>query len=186
MVDLTAFGQLTEPQRETLRLYHQHLLIKEIAEQLGIAESTVNQRLTQCRKAVGAPSSRAAAKGLAQYEKRLGLCSKSAHQFSTMAPAAVLRPHEGLDAMETGRGEQDSEMSGSEQPALPDVDTRRPLPSPFAIPKMRDHTLDGWTRITLVLPVAALLLSLALILVLLGIGLQDALVALQHLFVRPS
>lgn len=96
MVDLTAFGQLTEPQRETLRLYHQHLLIKEIAEQLGIAESTVNQRLTQCRKAVGAPSSRAAAKGLAQYEKRLGLCSKSAHQFSTMAPAAVLRPHEGL------------------------------------------------------------------------------------------
>lgn len=77
-------------------------------------------------------------------------------------------------------------MSGNEQPALPHVDTRGTLPSPFAIPKMRDHTLDGWTRITLVLPVAALLLSLALILVLLGIGLQDALVALQHLFVRPS
>ena len=186
MADADTFSRLTEPQRATLRLYHQHLQIKEIANHLGIAESTVNQRLTQCRKVVGAPSSRAAAKWFALYEQQSDICSKSAYQVSTMAIPSVPSPHEGLAPMGTDNDDNRVEdMGDSVSPAsLAGEERPQAFPWPFATRKGADNHLLGWTRIALVVPVAACLLVMFLIVVLLGIGIQEALTGLQHLFVR--
>lgn len=187
MMDATAFDRLTEPQRLTLRLYHQHLQIKEIARTLGISESTVNQRLTHCRKVLRAPTSRTAAKWFARYEQDNGLYKKSAYQFSAMGEPAVLPPDRGVDAMGPGNGDRDEEGEVQEHSALPNGDDpHNAVPWPYKTRKAPTNRLGGWTRIALVVAVSAVLMILLMIVALLGIGFQDAFVSLQHHFVRQQ
>ncbi|BBF70947.1 sigma factor-like helix-turn-helix DNA-binding protein [Sphingomonas bisphenolicum] len=181
------YRRLTEAQRETLRLYHQHLQIKEIAQQLGISESTVNQRLTQCRRIVGASSSRAAARWVAEYEARDDICSPSAYSFSAMVSSSVLSSGEAVTVMGTDDGSEDSDMARDDAPALPAsaAPPGRPTPWPLPTAASPKNRLSSWTRLALVWAVAAGLLIAAIALVMLGVGLQEALVSLQHLFIAP-
>jgi DNA-binding CsgD family transcriptional regulator len=180
------YRRLTEAHRDTLRLYHQYLQIKEIAQRLGISESTVNQRLTQCRKIVGATSSRAAAIWVAQHEAQKGICSPSTYSFSAMASPSLLSSVEAVTVMGTDDGSEDSDMARDDGPALPGSAVPPDnFPWPFSTAASPRNRLGSWTRLALVWAVAASLLIAAMILVLLGIGFQEALVSLQHLFIAP-
>lgn len=181
------YGRLTEAQRDTLRLYL-HLQIKEIAQELGIAESTVNQRLTQCRRILGTLNSRAAAKWLVRYEEQNGLYSLSSYQFSTMASQPATPSTGAATVTGTDDGAADDNRVDSREPALPVTvePSDRLIPWPFKTRAAPDNRLSTWARIALVLPVAACLLAAAMMLALLCIGFQDVLVSLQHLFISGS
>lgn len=181
------YGRLTEAQRDTLRLYL-HLQIKEIAQELGIAESTVNQRLMQCRRILGTLNSRAAAKWLVRYEDENGLYSLSAYQFSTMASHRLTPSTGAATVTGTDDGAGDDNRVDSREPALPVAvePSDRFIPWPFKTRAAPDNHLPTSARIALVLPVAACLLAAAMILALLCIGFQDVLVSLQHLFISGS
>ncbi|MEZ0244682.1 MAG: helix-turn-helix transcriptional regulator [Sphingomonas sp.] len=60
--------ELTEGQKECLRLFYARYDAKEIARQLGIAPATVHQRLTAARKKLGVTKSMEAARLLVQAE----------------------------------------------------------------------------------------------------------------------
>jgi DNA-binding CsgD family transcriptional regulator len=59
---------LTEGQKDCLRLYYRRFDAKEIGRRLQIAPSTVHQRLTAARKLLGVARSMEAARALAEYE----------------------------------------------------------------------------------------------------------------------
>jgi DNA-binding CsgD family transcriptional regulator len=60
--------ELSEGQKECLRLFYARYDAKEIARQLGIAPATVHQRLTAARKKLGVAKSMEAARLLVQAE----------------------------------------------------------------------------------------------------------------------
>ncbi|WP_296722444.1 DUF4019 domain-containing protein [Erythrobacter sp.] len=60
--------KLTERERETLRLLLNGHDSKSMAAELGISVHTVNDRLREARRKLGVPSSKAAARLLAQHE----------------------------------------------------------------------------------------------------------------------
>lgn len=60
--------ELTEGQKECLRLFYARYDAKEIARQLGIAPATVHQRLTAARKKLGVSKSMEAARLLVRAE----------------------------------------------------------------------------------------------------------------------
>ncbi len=60
--------ELTEGQKECLRLFYARYDAKEIARRLGIAPATVHQRLTAARKKLGVSKSMEAARLLVQAE----------------------------------------------------------------------------------------------------------------------
>lgn len=59
---------ITEAQKDCLRLFYRRYGAKEIGRQLGIAPSTVHQRLTAARKTLGVARSMEAARLLAEAE----------------------------------------------------------------------------------------------------------------------
>lgn len=62
-------AQLTEAEREVLRLYHVRMSAKEIGRELGITHFAVNERLRSARRVLGAASSGEAARQLAAAEE---------------------------------------------------------------------------------------------------------------------
>lgn len=63
------FDQLTDKQRECLRLAADHMSSKEIARVLGISASAVEQRLKYAVRVVGARDRREAARQFAKWEQ---------------------------------------------------------------------------------------------------------------------
>jgi DNA-binding CsgD family transcriptional regulator len=63
------FDDLTDGQRDCLRLYHRGYQIKQIARQLGLGISTVNQRLERARRTLGTNNSREAARLFIEHEQ---------------------------------------------------------------------------------------------------------------------
>lgn len=61
--------QLTDGQRECLRLVYQHMSSKEIARTLGISKATVDQRIDGARRKLGSVSRVEAARLLARHEQ---------------------------------------------------------------------------------------------------------------------
>lgn len=174
------YSKLSDPQRDTLRLYHAHLQIKEIAETLGIAESTVNHRLAQSRAILGQPSSRAAARWMAEHEEALGLWSKTPTSFSSMASSPVSEPSEPVGMSRLSHGDDDAEGAA----ALDQFDGEahsegNGFPWPFATARRQENDLDWKVRLALVLPVAAILMICAMTLVVLGLGFQELLVSFE-------
>jgi DNA-binding CsgD family transcriptional regulator len=66
------FAELTDKQRDCLRLASQHMSSKEIARVLGISASAVEQRLKYAVRAVGARDRREAARLFSQWEQSCG------------------------------------------------------------------------------------------------------------------
>lgn len=60
--------QLTQRQRECLRLYQQRYRVKEIARALGISENTASGYLTEAATLLGVGGRQAAAQALAAFE----------------------------------------------------------------------------------------------------------------------
>jgi DNA-binding CsgD family transcriptional regulator len=99
------FAELTDKQRECLRLASQHMSSKEIARVLGISASAVEQRLKYAVRALGARDRREAARLFSQWEQGCGEitygpavvedASPSLHPAATGAHAsdAWERPH---------------------------------------------------------------------------------------------
>lgn len=171
---------LNDAQRQTLRLVQEHLQIKQIAEVLGVSQSTVNHRLRQSRKILGQPSSRAAARWMFEQEETLGLCTKSATSFSAMAIPAPIEPDEpvGMSDNDQDAGDADC-ITVIEGPVDLDLQVpavKRGFPWPFPTARRRENDLDWKTRLALVFPVAIILMICAMTLVVLGIGFQDLLV----------
>jgi DNA-binding CsgD family transcriptional regulator len=177
------YSQLADHLRITLRLVNANLQIKEIAHELGIAESTVNHRLAQCRSTLGFHSSRAAARWLVAHEQALGNGSFSTSSFSSMA-AATLQPEDGAPNIVGDRHED--EIQGTD----PGTDKRSPLPPqtgpssarfpwPFPTKNRQENDFTWKTRLALVFPVAAFLLVGMLTLIILAIGTQEMLVRFE-------
>ncbi len=61
-------AELTDAQKETLRLYYRRFTAKEIAQRLGISPDTVHQRLAAARRKLGVSDSMAAARALIEAE----------------------------------------------------------------------------------------------------------------------
>lgn len=66
---MTAMDQLTEAQRECLRLVLQHHNSKEIAVRLGVSPSAVDKRIERAVQILGTTSRFAAARLLAEHEE---------------------------------------------------------------------------------------------------------------------
>lgn len=64
--------QLTQRQRECLRLYQQRYRVKEIARALGISENTASGYLTEAATLLGVGGRQAAAQALAAFEAAPG------------------------------------------------------------------------------------------------------------------
>ncbi|ESQ92576.1 response regulator transcription factor [Asticcacaulis benevestitus] len=107
MLDKTSgIEELSERQKEVLRLVGEYLQAKEIAIRLNIEPSTVRTHLEEARRRVGVGSSRAAAKALLEYEQRQGI-----------------RNDDGRQPIRIGDGPYDPSQSGHEQ----DFSTERTL-----------------------------------------------------------
>lgn len=182
------YRRLTDAQRKTLRLYHRHMQIKEIALELGISESTVNQRLTRCREILGAPSSGTAAIWLADYEEANAICSRPSYRFSAMVNTDVLPSVE----VETLTGVDDDSATieqAQDEEAAPSLLEPHAPPSlwlPIATARTPKNRLDRWSRLAMVGAMAAFLMAIALMLAILAIGLQEILVSLQHHILPPA
>jgi DNA-binding CsgD family transcriptional regulator len=70
MTTTPALDQLTDAQRECLRLVHTHHNSKEIAEIVGVSPSAVDKRIERAVQVLGVPSRFAAARMLAAAEGR--------------------------------------------------------------------------------------------------------------------
>src|SRR5690349_2224559 len=90
-MDDEALARVTEGQRACLRLVLQHKSSKEIARSLGISPHTVDQRLKQAMRHLGASSRVEAAKRLASLEGASGYQSL-AHQGPDIETGAVPPP----------------------------------------------------------------------------------------------
>jgi DNA-binding CsgD family transcriptional regulator len=84
-------ARVTEGQRACLRMVLQHRSSKEIARELGISSHTVDQRLKQAMKHLGASSRVEAAKRLAALEGSVGY-QPLACQAPDIEPVAVPTP----------------------------------------------------------------------------------------------
>lgn len=87
------FLQLTPKQHEVLRFVAENRTSKEIAWELGISESAVNQRIESVRSRTGAPPRAALARAYRQYMHRLAADNRSPasviSRFSLEADAAA-------------------------------------------------------------------------------------------------
>jgi DNA-binding CsgD family transcriptional regulator len=83
--------QLTEREKETLRLLFSGHDIKSIASHLGLSPHTVNERLREARRKLGVSSSRQAARLLAAGEPHDSIFSADKH-------SGVVRPAASVDA----------------------------------------------------------------------------------------
>lgn len=181
------YSQLAEHLRITLRLVNANMQIKEIALELGIAESTVNHRLAKCRHALGFQSSRTAARWLVAHEQSLEIGSFSTSSFSSMA-AATLQPEDGAPNI-VGDSHED-EIQGTDLGTDPGTDKGSPLlpqtgqsaarfPWPFPTENRQENDFTWKTRLALVFPVSAFLLVGMLTLIILAIGAQEMLVRFE-------
>lgn len=184
-MDPERYFQLSDAQRETLRLFHAHLQIKEIANELKIAESTVNHRLAQSRAILGFNSSRAAARWMAGHEEELRDWSKTT---SSSAPMAFL-PDLSPDG-EVGTVEGDQKPAEAEhEPIITENDddafaTRAGISWPFPTSRRQTNDLSWKARLMLVLPVALILMIGIMTLAVLGLGFQELLVSFETLISR--
>jgi DNA-binding CsgD family transcriptional regulator len=173
------FDRLTDGQRDCLRLVLQHFSIKEIGRELGIAPSTVNQRLERARSALGVDTSPEAARLVARREGWSGIWT---HDPRSVSPLPA-EPETGLSEVATeeiGRDDADDMEARAgrlNDPADPPY--RSFIKWPFPTSGRRHNDLTATGRLAWVLPVAILSVSLLIILALLSLGLQDMLAGLQ-------
>ncbi len=174
------YTELSGPQRDTLRLYHQHLQIKQIAEELGVAVSTVNHRLKQSREILGMPSSRAAARWMVEHEDALEHWTKNSTSFSSMVNPPLIEPGEAVgmsDANHVAGELRNIKVFDDPTDLDSEMPTEKPgFPWPFPTAGRRENDLNWKTRLALVVPVAIILMVCAMTLVVLGIGFQELLV----------
>jgi len=182
------YSKLTDAQRETLRLFNEHLQIKQIAQVLGVSVSTVNNRLRQSRKILGQGSSRGAARWMFEHEETLRGCTKSASSFSAMANPTALDPDGQVGMSENDQGTGDAVcVEAAETPIEIDLQApteKRSFPWPFPTASRRENDLGWKIRLALVFPVAIILMICAMTLVVLGIGFQELLVGSEAWVIR--
>lgn len=92
---------LNDAQREVLRLVNRHMTSKEIARALGIAEDTVDQRVSAAMRKLRVTSRRDAARALADHET--GLYGRPVYPSSDIA--AVPLPLETTGHRSAGAGQ---------------------------------------------------------------------------------
>lgn len=85
--------ELTDAQKDCLRLFYARYDAKEIARQLGIAPATVHQRLTAARKKLGVAKSMEAARLLVQAEEGASLYDRVPYDGIDIAAAAPSPPN---------------------------------------------------------------------------------------------
>lgn len=101
---------LSEREKETLRLLLGGHDIKSIAVGLGLSVHTVNERLREARRKLGASSSRQAARILAEFEQ--GGPNFSADKESGVVSAPVRSPNKGHSDRPPGRGHSIAWLGG--------------------------------------------------------------------------
>lgn len=85
--------ELTEGQKECLRLFYARYDAKEIARRLDIAPATVHQRLTAARKKLGVAKSMEAARLLVQAEDSASVYDRMLYDGSSIAAAPEHLPN---------------------------------------------------------------------------------------------
>jgi len=86
-------AQLTDGQRDCLRLVFNHQTSKDIARILGVSPHTVDMRLRTSMKVLGVTSRIEAARVLMQEETRLGLCADAYQPLIYQSPDMELSPN---------------------------------------------------------------------------------------------
>lgn len=180
-MDDDRLSKLTEAQRDCLRLVHAHYQIKEIARELKKAPSTVNARLERARRTLGANNSNEAARILAQWEERQGLWIPPTGSSTPIPHAAA----PGQDRVTTGsRDNPDAVLADVGTTMTLEIPVRwkdrQDVACPFPTAGRQINELSSFVRIMWVFPIAALSLSLLLLLVVLSLGFQDVLGGLEH------
>jgi DNA-binding CsgD family transcriptional regulator len=105
--------ELTEAQREVLRLVSEGYKSKEIAHRLGIGVDAVNKRIAAAKSTLGAPSRFAAARQLAAFEAR----SEASHLLVSQTLAVGEEPAVG-DVHVRPVAEEFVDDRSSEQPEV--------------------------------------------------------------------
>lgn len=172
------FTRLTDGQRDCLRYVLRGYQIKEIGRALGISPSTVNQRLERARNAIGASSSLAAARILAEHEGWPEIWIRAAGYEN---PLSAARPTTSSEVATNGSVTDDAtrHTSKSEPQAGRTPSPRSSIKWPFPSAGRPDNDLTTFYRMAWVLPVAILSLALLMIVAMLSLGLQDMLGGLQ-------
>lgn len=175
------FERLSEGQKACLRLFHAHYQIKEIATELGIHPSSVNERLQRARRTLGANNSNEAARMLAEYEQRRGVWippTGSANPVPPEASPAADDPATTVDAP------LDEHLADSglltPHPVRSEPATTSRLAWPFPTRGRNENDLSSIARVVWVVPCAALALIAMLLIAVLTIGLQDVLTELPQ------
>lgn len=91
-----ALDQLTEAQRECLRLVYAHHNSKEIAEIVGVSPSAIDKRLERAIQLLGASSRFAAARMLA-VEEGVSTYERTPSDTFDLSPAAAVGPMQERD-----------------------------------------------------------------------------------------
>ena len=122
----SSFTQLTDGQRDCLRLVYNHLTSKDIARILGVSPHTVDMRLRTSMKVLGVTSRIEAARLLVQEEARLGLTPETYQPLIYQSPDMELSPKtDTLDPTASLASDTESDVDPhpalARQPVSPDI-----------------------------------------------------------------
>ena len=184
MDDDDRVAQLTEHQRACLELLLQHCQIKEIAQRLGVSVSTVNQRLERARRVLGAANSWAAARMMAESDRRRGIWIPPTGYENTLPDQSDPQPDEPAFIAKGASDDRLADIGYGRNPATGLISGGLVIRWPFPTAGRPDNDLNAPSRIAWVLPIAILFLGLLMIIALLSLGVQDVLAGLQHALTR--
>lgn len=143
-MDRSRFSRVTEKQRECLRLIGRGLSAGEVASELGISESAVNERLRAARGVLAATSSRSAARMLQENEQ---------HPYDSPVDRISVVGEAADEGQITPVGSERVSADGLQEAQVPYLATPpRPTRSPFPppVPTRGRHSNDlNWLQILL-------------------------------------
>jgi DNA-binding CsgD family transcriptional regulator len=184
MDDDERFSRLKDLHRACLELLLRHYQIKEIAQKLGISVSAVNQRLERARRMLGAPNSYAAARMLADYDRRRGIWIPPTGYENAVPEVGPTPPDDPATTAEESPDERLADGGyGTASLAMPTA-TGIVVKWPFPTTGRSENDLNAASRMAWVLPIAILSMGLLMVVGLLAIGAQDVVAKLQHSIAR--
>ena len=159
---LAIFPRLTAKQHEVLRFVAENRTSKEIAFELGISESAVNQRIEGVRNRAGSPPRAELARAYRQYLQKL---QNTSHSIPAQNPQVVADGHQFRTTDGEDRGAiTDAGADGNATSPTERIEFR-------VVPEVLDGEHAGLNRTAAMIAIAAGLLLVAMV----GLGVARAL-----------
>lgn len=157
VVDDSQYSKLNDGQRQCLRLVLAHLNSKEISRELGVSPHTVDQRLRQAMRSLGASSRFEAARKFAEYEggetyQPLIYQSSDVEKISNSKTVGLSDGRDELDP--NGEGEYLSTTGDNISSAVMEKPRSSSNRLPFPRFRGEKNTLSTWERIGWIIVIA--------------------------------